>query len=263
MYKVTKYPHGTFSWAGVMTSERETAIDFYRNLFGWETADLTLAPGMDLKVFQLEGENIAALSWMTPEMIEQGIPSHWLCEVTVDNADALVDVVTDTGGTILFGPMDMFYKGRMLYIQDPTGATLNLWQAGTQIGAGLVNMPGAMIWNELLTGDTAAAKSFYGGLLGWDFEDSESGYIYIFNKGRSNGGILQMDESFGDTPPHWRTYFHVADIDWAIKQVQASAGKILIPKLEAPGVGHFAFVSDPMGASFYLLQPYTYDTWEE
>ena len=48
------------------------------------------------------------------------------------------------------GPEDVFDAGRMLHIQDPTGALLNLWQPYKSIGAGIVNTVGAMCWHELV-----------------------------------------------------------------------------------------------------------------
>ena len=119
MYKVRQYPHGTFSWAGVMTSDAERSIAFYTALFGWTTTDLELAPGMTLTMFQLEGEPVAALNRMTPELIAQGFPVQWSNEVTVSDVNALAEVVTAKGGAIVFGPMAMFDHGSMLCIQDP------------------------------------------------------------------------------------------------------------------------------------------------
>ena len=107
-----------------------------------------------------------------------------------------------------------------------------------------------MIWNELMTWDVEAAKAFYGALFGWTFETGDSGYTYIFNGGRANGGMLQMDASFGETPAHWRAAFNCADLAAALAQVEAAGGSILISRRPIPDVGDFAFVSDPLGAAF-------------
>ena len=140
-------------------------------------------------MFQHQGQNVAALSEATPEALEQNIPSHWSCYVAVDDVDALLPVVTDHGGTIIFGPMDVFDSGRMAFLMDPTGAALGLWQARNHIGAGIVNTVGAMCWNELLTRDVEGAKAFYSAVLGWEYRDLEN-YSDIINRGRVNGGIV-------------------------------------------------------------------------
>ena len=263
MYRVSKYPHGTFSWADNTSTDPETAKKFYMDLFGWGKVEIPMGEGMTYTMFQHQGEHAAALSEMMPEMQEQGIPSLWFNYVSVHDVDALVDVVTANGGKIVFGPFDIFDSGRMLHIEDPTGAQLGLWQPINHIGAGIVNTVGAMCWNELLTKDAAAAQAFYSALFGWEFCADENGYIRILNKGRNNGAMMQMDESFGGMPSVWQPYFTVADIDASVEQAQATGGTIIIPKTAAPGAGHFAYLTDPAGAVFYIMQLIKAEAWED
>ena len=263
MYKVTKYPQGTFSWADNTSTDAEAAKSFYMELFGWDKIDEPIGGDMFYTMFQNQGEHAAGFAAMMPDMQAQGIPSHWTNYVSVDDVDALADVVTANGGTILFGPMDVFESGRMLHFTDPTGAQLGLWQPKNHIGAGIVNTVGAMCWNELLTWDTAAAREFYTALFGWEYTVDENGYIMISNRGRNNGAMMQMDESFGEMPSMWQPYFTVADIDASIGQASNSGGTIIIPKTVAPGAGHFAYLSDPAGAHFYIIQLIQAEPWEE
>ena len=263
MYKVTKYPHGTFSWADNTSTNAEAAKSFYMNLFGWGNIDEPIGGDMFYTMFQNQGEHAAGFAAMMPDMQAQGIPSHWTNYVAVDDVDALVEVITDNGGTIIFGPMDVFDSGRMLQFIDPTGAQLGLWQAKNHIGAGIVNTVGAMCWNELLTKDAEAAQAFYGALFGWEFFTDENGYIMIQNRGRNNGAMMQMDESFGEMPSMWQPYFTVADIDASIAKAGELGATIIIPKTEAPGAGHFAYMSDPAGAHFYIIQLNQAEPWEE
>ena len=44
----------------------------------------------------------------------------------------------------------------MSVVQDPQGAVFMLWHARNQIGAGLVNAPGALTLNQLNTSDPEA-----------------------------------------------------------------------------------------------------------
>ena len=258
MYTVKKYPHGTFSWAENSSTDPDKAIAFYMDLFGWGKYEIPIDENHTYTMLTLEGENASALSDMLPE----GVPSFWFNYVTVEDVDSLADVVTANGGTIIFGPMDVFDSGRMLHIQDPEGAHLGLWQPKQHIGAGIVNTVGAMCWNELLTRDADAARAFYGALLGWEFDGDEN-YIDISNRGRSNGSILQMDENFGEIPPMWMVYFRVADIDAAMKRVEELGGRVVTQKMEAPNTGWFTVVEDTAGAVFYIKQFEKADTWEE
>ena len=93
---------------------------------------------------------------------------------------------------VIYGPEDVFDSGRMLIIQDPTGAALNLWQPYNNIGAKIVNTVGAMCWNELWTTDVAAAKDFYQAVFAWEYH-FDGIYTSISNRGRANGGMLQLE----------------------------------------------------------------------
>jgi len=259
MYTVTKYPHGTFSWAENSSTDPDLAVAFYMDLFGWSKYEIPIDENNNYTMFQHQGQNVAALSGMLPE----GVPSLWFNYVTVNNVDALVQVVTDNGGTITYGPWDVFDSGRLLHIADPEGAHLGLWQPKQHIGAGIVNTVGAMCWNELLTKDADAAKAFYSALFGWEYIVDENGYIMIQNRGRNNGAMMQMDESFGGMPSMWQPYFTVADIDASIAKAGELGATIIIPKTEAPGAGHFAYMSDPAGAHFYIIQLIQAEPWEE
>ena len=266
MYTVTKYPHGTFSWADNSSTDPEAAIAFYQGLLNWDKDEFPMGdamPGATYTMFKQAGAYTAGLAGMMPQMREMGIPSHWNNYVTVDDVDAMADVVTDNGGTVLFGPEDIFDNGRMIQIQDPTGAGLGLWQPKNHIGAGVVNTVGAMCWNELCTRDAAAAQAFYGAVFGWQFSADDNGYIMFTNNGRNNGAMLQIDESMGDMPSVWQPYFTVADIDASIERAGELGGRIIIPKTVAPGAGHFTFLQDPAGAHFYLIQLIRAEAWQD
>lgn len=262
MYKVTKYPQGTFSWADNTSTKADAAKAFYMDLFGWGKIDEPLGGDMFYTMFQHQGEHAAGFAAMMPDMQAQGIPSHWTNYVTVEDVDAMVEPIQANGGTILFEPMDIFDSGRMLQFMDPTGAQLGLWQAKNHIGAGIVNTVGAMCWNELLTRDAEAAKAFYSAVLGWEYYGDEH-YIHISNQGRNNGGMMEMGENFGEMPPMWMVYFHVADIDAAMKRVEELGGKVVTPKMEAPDTGWFTVIEDPAGAVFYIMQLAKADPWIE
>ncbi len=262
MYTVTKYPHGTFSWADTSSTDPEAAKQFYMNLFGWGKIDIPVGPGMTYTMFQHGDRAAAALSPATPEALEQNIPSHWNCYVSVDDVDALLPVVEANGGTIIFGPMDVFDSGRMAFFMDPTGAALGLWQPRNHIGAGIVNTIGAMCWNELLTRDAEAAKTFYNTVLGWEFH-GDAHYIHITNQGRNNGGMIQMGPEFGDTPVCWMPYFNIGDINAGIARVKELGGQVHMGPNEAPDTGYWALATDPADAHFYIMELFNADPWIE
>ena len=86
------------------------------------------------------------------------------------NADESTRRISDAGGEMLAPPFDVFDSGRMAVVKDPTGAVLSLWQPRKHPGATWGTDPGAMLWNELLTRDTATASQFYARAFGWAAE---------------------------------------------------------------------------------------------
>ena len=140
----------------------------------------------------------------------------------------------------------------MAMIQDPQGAHFLLWQANRHIGAGLVNAPGALSWNELASPDLNASKAFYSSLLGWSvepFEGSPQPYLTIKNGAANNGGIRELDSP--GPPPHWLVYFAVEDIDEGLAKVEQLGGAKHAGPIDI-GIAKIGVVADPQGAIFAL-----------
>lgn len=265
MYKVNKYPHATFCWGDCMSQDADKAKHFYPAVMGWEFEELQMDENYVYTQFKLEGENVAGMGQMTPDMLSAGIPSNWMNMVSVDDAEVIAAKASALGGTLIMPAMDVFEQGRMAMIQDPAGAVFGIWQPNSHIGAGLVNRPGAMCWNELATRDIEGAQKFYGELFGWTFgtlDESGSDYHMIYNNGRANGGMMLMDEKWGEIPPNWMIYFAVDDLDTAIEKVKANAGSLGSEVINA-SVGKMAVTVDPAGAHFYLIELLETDPWVE
>ncbi|HLV35210.1 MAG TPA: VOC family protein [Spirillospora sp.] len=263
MFKVTKYPRGTFSWADCTSTDTAKAKAFYSAVLGWEAEDMPLGGGLYYTMFQKDGLNVAGLGPMMPDMQAQGIPSHWNSYVNVDDIHALAGKARELGGTVMLEPMEVFDSGWMMILQDPTGAVLGVWQPKNHIGASLVNTPGAMTWNELMTPDVSAARDFFGSLFDWTFQKADgSDYYIIFNKDRMNGGIMQLNGELGNVPPNWTVYFSVADIEDTLKKVSEAGGQVLRP-IQDTSVGRFAVIADPQGAVCSLIQNRQPQPWTE
>jgi predicted enzyme related to lactoylglutathione lyase len=100
------------------------------------------------------------------------------------------------------------------------------------------------------------ALKFYRDLVGWTYEDNPTTnhpYKIIRCGGRQIGGIMQMDENWGDIPAHWMVYFSVENIDQSVEKLMDFGGKVCVPTFEIP-VGRMSVVSDPEGGTFTLIQ---------
>jgi predicted enzyme related to lactoylglutathione lyase len=118
----------------------------------------------------------------------------------------------------------------------------------------------SFIWYELMTTDQPAAEVFYRAVVGWEMADAgQSGVRYtIVSAGkRGVGGLtaLPAEARAAGARPGWAGYIAVADTDAAAQRIAASGGRIHRRPEDIPGVGRFAVVADPGGATFMLLTP--------
>jgi predicted enzyme related to lactoylglutathione lyase len=147
----------------------------------------------------------------------------------------------------------------MAVLQDPTGATFTVWQAKHQIGAKILNEPGALCWNELTTRDTKAAESFYTKLFGWATKHSAPSavmdYTEFSNNGQPGGGMMAMPAGMpAGMPSYWMPYFQVADCDASTEKAKGLGGKVMVAPNDIPNTGRFSILSDPQGAMFAVFK---------
>jgi predicted enzyme related to lactoylglutathione lyase len=252
----TEHKHGTHSWVDLSTSDAEAAKKFYGELFGWEFEDMPTSDDDDAMTYSmasLDGKTVAALF-----KGDGSLPVHWNSYVTVEDVDGMAEQVSELGGELTAEPMDVMEAGRMLVLQDPTGAFLNLWQAKENIGANVVNVPGSLTWNDLNTTDPEAATKFYGELLGWTFDKvpdvPDFDYWVIKNGDRTNGGVRPIDNSqAGDVPSHWLPYFASSDARADKEKVEGLGGRTYFGPTDLPTGGTLAVVADPQGGVFGLF----------
>jgi uncharacterized protein len=241
----TSYPPGTFSWSELVTSDAEAAKRFYTSLFGWEYDDMPIPDSPPYSMAKRDGQTVAAL-YPSDEQ-----PPHWNCYVTVESADDAAAKAKELGANVMAEPFDVMDAGRMAVFADPTGAVLSVWQAGTSIGGTLVNQPGALTWNDLITPDPPASARFYGELFGWTIDEipDSGGYRVIKNGERANGGMMALDPRLADARPNWMPYFGHEDVEKLVGEVGGHGGQVLNGPTRMPA-GTIAVLRDPQGAVF-------------
>ncbi|MBI5086047.1 MAG: VOC family protein [Acidobacteria bacterium] len=116
------------------------------------------------------------------------------------------------------------------------------------------------VWYELMTNDTAAAKEFYGKVVGWTMQDLPGPamtYTMLNAGGVDVGGLMAFPPGVcgPDAKPAWLGYVGVDDVDAAAAQLEKLGGKVHRTPCDIPNVGRFAVVADPQGAVFYLFRP--------
>lgn len=257
MAERTSHETGTFSWADLATTDQDGAKAFYSALFGWDYVDNPIADGTVYSMCRLEGKDVAAIAPQNQQERDQGIPPHWNSYITTHDLDERAPRATELSGALIMPPFDVMDAGRMALAADPTGAVFAMWLPKNSIGAELVNVPGALAWNELGTSDPEAAKRFYADLFGWSYDEIEMNgagtYAMIKNGDRSNGGIRPLTPQEQGMPPFWLVYFGTASCDETVATAERHGGRALVPKVTIPA-GSFSVIADPADAVFAIFE---------
>ena len=110
---------------------------------------------------------------------------------------------------------------------------------------------------EIPADDVERAKRFYGSIFGWQLQDVPGmDYTSLVTTpvdeqsqlpqepGAINGGLFRRSAEAPSTPV---VTIDVDSVDDALKQVEAAGGSALQPRTELPGMGAFAYFTDPEG----------------
>jgi uncharacterized protein len=249
----TSYAQGTPSWVDLPTTDQNAAKAFYAGVFGWTYDDQPMGEGAVYSLAKVRGLDVAAISPQPPEMAAAGAPPMWGTYITVDSADEAGAKIGAAGGKVLMEPFDVMDAGRMVFAMDPGGAMVAFWQPNQHIGARLVNEPGSLTWNELITTDPSSAK-FYeqvAGMTTSTMDMGQSQYTLFHAGDQMVGGTIPPQ--MPGIPNHWHVYFGVDDADAAAARITELGGTILVPPFDTP-VGRIAVAQDPQGATFSIIK---------
>jgi predicted enzyme related to lactoylglutathione lyase len=106
--------------------------------------------------------------------------------------------------------------------------------------------------------DPDVAMAFYGGLLGWEFEDvtppgGEMSYFMASLNGMVVAGLGGQPEM--DWPPAWNTYVCVEDADAAAAAVHEAGGTVTMGPFRVGPAGRMVVFNDLEGAELCLWEP--------
>lgn len=250
-----------FIWYELMTSDLDAALDFYRAVVGWSTADHgSGTPGGERYVIlSVRGRGMGGAMQLSEEMVAGGARPGWFGYVGVADTDAKAREAEAAGGKVLMGPGDIPTVGRFAFVADPGGAPFYLLtprpreDAPPPLGR---DEPGAVAWHELHAGNgEAAAFAFYARLFGWETMQEmpmgPMGTYRLFGAGGEPIGGM-MDKPAEGPGSNWGFYFNVDGIDAAAERVRANGGEVLRDAHQVPDGSWIVSCRDPQGAAFAL-----------
>jgi predicted enzyme related to lactoylglutathione lyase len=113
---------GRVGWHELFAGDAEKAFAFYRELFDWQKAETETDPMSTYQQFSAGGKTIGGM-FTKPPMV--ALP-FWLYYFNVGSTEAAARRVTDGGGQILEGPVDVPGGSRVARCADPQGAMFAL-----------------------------------------------------------------------------------------------------------------------------------------
>jgi predicted enzyme related to lactoylglutathione lyase len=111
---------GEMSWHELATTDTQAAFRFYQNLFGWENQqEMDMGPLGVYLIYGRAGRMYGGIYNKPPDM---PAPPHFLLYVRVDDVNASLPRITENGGQILNGPMEVPGGDLIAQCLDPQGA---------------------------------------------------------------------------------------------------------------------------------------------
>jgi uncharacterized protein len=116
--------HGSFTWADLITPDKERAKEFYGGLFGW-TAQET---GEEFGFYTLISNGDEQIGgFMNPT--QPGQPPAWMAYFAVDDAEGVTAAATGLGAQVFVPPTPIPTVGTFAVLADPQGAVFAILQA--------------------------------------------------------------------------------------------------------------------------------------
>jgi predicted enzyme related to lactoylglutathione lyase len=122
-YEVFNEP-GAPVWHELTTRDFAKAVDFYRNVLGWQVESVSDTDDFRYATAVLDGEQLLGVM-DGGKFLPEGVPSNWLFYLGAEDVDKTLELITENGGKVL-RPADDTPYGRLAQVADPTGAVFNL-----------------------------------------------------------------------------------------------------------------------------------------
>ena len=122
---------GHVGWHELYAGDRESAFDFYASEFGWTKVREYDMGEMGVYLIFGDGEDANGTGGIMTRPPHMSV-SFWQFYFTVDDIHSATRRITDNGGAITFGPMEVPDGSWIVNAQDPQGAHFALVAAKKQ-----------------------------------------------------------------------------------------------------------------------------------
>lgn len=111
-------------WHQLTTRDYRGALDFYREVLGWRTEQVSDTDEFRYTTASFDGEQLLGVM-DGAGCLPDGVPSNWSIFFGAEDVDKTLRVIADNGGAVVRDAEDTPY-GRLAAATDPTGVVFNL-----------------------------------------------------------------------------------------------------------------------------------------
>lgn len=231
---------GRFVWHELRAVDLTAATDFYRQLFGWTTEEYPMG-----RLIRAGDTVIGGISEVKP-----GLGGHWTPYIGADDVDAVAAAAAAADGIVTTGrPADVPGAGRIAPILDPDKSIFCSFAPERPAGTA----PTGFVWDRLRTPDAAVAADFYAATVCWRATVAPDRSAAVFDAPDGTRVAEALAVGAGE-PTGWLPFVGVADLDAAratATRLGGTAGQVA----DIAGVGSYAIVTDPAGATVAAFHP--------
>lgn len=117
--------HGFFSMNELITTDLDSAKNFYGNLFGWSFTETKTIYGNRYIAASKDGEFIGGMMLKKGNVANDVVPC-WDPYICVENIDSSIQKVKQLGGEIILSKTNIPNMGNFCVIKDPQGISFNI-----------------------------------------------------------------------------------------------------------------------------------------
>jgi predicted enzyme related to lactoylglutathione lyase len=115
---------GTPNWFELHTRDYDACVQFYQDVFEWDTQVASDTPEFRYTTQNVGDEPLAGIMDAST-FLPEGVPAHWTVYFGVDDADAALAKIGELGGSTVTAAEDSPH-GRLATAADPTGAVFRI-----------------------------------------------------------------------------------------------------------------------------------------
>ena len=245
------YP-GKFVWQDLFTNDVESAANFYKGMFGWESRKF----GAGNNAYLLLTNRGLSVAGVVRLKKDDNSENQWVSFISVDDVKGANSYVTQNGGNVLVGPKLFEQHGQVAIFADPEGAAFGVINSSSGDPREVLPEVGQFVWMDLLTKQPEAQTRFYKGIADYTVAQNDASGVnndfFLKTNGVVRAGVLEVPDK--DILPNWLPYVRVNNIvDSVVKTTQLGGTVILEPSMNLFN-GKLAVILDPTGAALGIIE---------